>query len=127
MTYDGTKEKIGRNTKFQIGIPLDIPRPRCKYVSTHCFVDTNHAGDNTTRRSMLGILIFCNRDPIIWHSKRQNGVETSKFGPEFTAMKNSVEQIRDLRYKLRMFGVTIDRSTDIFCNNETVYKNASTP
>ena len=26
-----------------------------------------------------------------------------------------------------MFGVPIDGSTDIFCDNESVYKNASTP
>ena len=31
-----------------------------------------------------------------------------------------------LRYKLRFFGVPIDRSTDIFCENEAVYKNLST-
>ena len=40
-------------------------------------------------------------------------------------MKNSVELT--LRYKLRMIGVPIDGSTDIFCDNEAVYKNASTP
>ena len=77
-------------------IPLDIPSPRGKSVSTYCFVDANHAGEKTTRRSMTGILIFCNRAPIIWHSKRQNGVETSTFGSEFTAMKNSVELIAAL-------------------------------
>ena len=55
-------------------IPLDIPRPRGKSVSTHCFLDANHARDKTTIRSMTGILIFCNRTPIIWHRKRQNGV-----------------------------------------------------
>ena len=75
---------------------------------THCFVDANHAGDKTTRRLMTGILIFCNRAPTIWHSKQQNGVETSSFGSEFTAMKNAVELITVLRYKLRMFGVPID-------------------
>ena len=42
-------------------------------------------------------------------------------------MKISVELIAALRYKLRMFGVPIDGSTDIFCDNEAVYKNASTP
>ena len=42
-------------------------------------------------------------------------------------MKKSVELIAALRYKLRMFGVPIDRSSDIFCDTETVYKNASTP
>ena len=55
-------------------IPLDMPITRGKSVSTHSFVDANHAGDKTTRISMTGILIFCNRSPIIWHSNRQNGV-----------------------------------------------------
>ena len=32
-----------------------------------------------------------------------------------------------LRYKLRMFGVPIDRLTDMFCDNEVVYKNSSMP
>ena len=104
-----------------------MPIPRGKFVSTHCFVDANHAGDKKTRRSMTGILIFCNRTPIIWHRKRQNGVETMTFGSELTDMKNSVELIAALRYKLRMFGVPIDGSTDIFYDNEAVYKNASTP
>ena len=106
---------------------FDMPIPRGKSVSTHCFVEANHAGYNTTRRSMTGILIFCNRASIIWHSKRKNSVETSTFGSEFTAMKNYVELIKALRYKLSMFGVPIDGSTEVFCDNEAVYKNASTP
>ena len=77
-------------------IPLDMPKPQGLSMSTHCFVDANHAGDKTTRRSMTGILIFCNRAPIIWHSKRKNGVDTSTFGSEFTTMKNAVELIADL-------------------------------
>ena len=108
-------------------IPLDMPRPRGKSVSNYCFVDATHAGENTTRRSMTGILIFCNRAPIIWHIKRQNDVETPTFGSEFTGMKNYVEMIAALRYKLRIFGVPIEGSTDIFCDNEAVYNNASTP
>ena len=42
-------------------------------------------------------------------------------------MKNAVELIVALRYKLRMFGVPIDRLTDMFCENEAVYKNSSMP
>ena len=42
-------------------------------------------------------------------------------------MKNSIELIAALQYKLKMFGVSIDGSTDIFCDNEEGYKNASTP
>ena len=62
-------------------IPLYIPIPRSKSVPNHCFVEANnHAGDNTTKRSMTRKLIFCKRTPIIWHSKRKYGVETLVFG-----------------------------------------------
>jgi hypothetical protein len=42
-------------------------------------------------------------------------------------MKNAVELIEALRYKLRMFGVPIDGPTNIFCDNEAVVKNCSKP
>ena len=42
-------------------------------------------------------------------------------------MNNLVELIVALRYKLIIFGVTIGVSTDMFCDNEAVYKNASMP
>ena len=54
-------------------------------------------------------------------------METSTFGSDFAAMKNVVELITALRYKLRTFGVPIDGSTDMFCDNEVVYKNTSMP
>ena len=42
-------------------------------------------------------------------------------------MKNAVELIEALRYKLRMFGVLVDGPTKIFCDNEAVTKNCSDP
>ena len=42
-------------------------------------------------------------------------------------MKNSIELMAALRYKLRMFGFPIDGYTEIFCNTEAVYKDASMP
>ena len=108
-------------------IPGDMPEPRGNMMSTHCFVDASHGSDRVTRRSQTGILIFSNKAPILWHSKRQNTVEASTFGSEFQAMKNAIELIESLWYKLRMFGVPIDGSTNIFCDNEAVYKNTSLP
>ena len=75
----------------------------------------------------MGILIFVNRAPILWYSKRQKTVETSTFGSEFIAMKTAVKQVESLRYKLRMFGVSLEGLTNIFCDNEVVFKNASIP
>ena len=108
-------------------IPGDMPPPRGNPMSTHCFVDASHGSDRTTRRSQTGILIFCNRAPIIWYSKRQNTVEASTFGSEFQAMKNAVELIEALRYKLRMFGIPVDGATNIFCDKIAVYKYTSLP
>ena len=104
-----------------------MPKTRGNYVSVHCFVDANNAGKNVTPQSQTGILIFVNKAPIIAFSKRKNDVETSTFGSEFTALKNSVELVKALRYKLRMFGVPIEGPTNVFCDNELVYKNVSTP
>jgi hypothetical protein len=88
-------------------IPGDMPVPRGNPMTAHCFVDASHGSDKSTRQLQTGILIFCNRTPIIWFSKRQNTVETSTFGNEFQAMKNAVDLIKAFYYKLRMFGVPI--------------------
>jgi len=103
-----------------------MPEPRGNAVETHCFVDARHASERFQRRCQTGILIFINKAPIIFYSKRQNSVETSTFGAEFTACRQAVELLRGLRYKLRMFGVPIDGATCMYCDNEAVYKTLHT-
>ena len=73
----------------------------------------------------MGILIYANRVSIFWYSKRQNTVESSTFGSEFVALRIASELIISLRYKLRMFGIPILGSANVFCDNESVYRNAS--
>ena len=76
---------------------------------------------------MPGILIFVNKAPITWYSKRQNTVETSTFGSEFVAAKIAVELIQALRYKLRMMGVPLDGPENVFCDNNAVVINSTRP
>ena len=108
-------------------IPPNMPEPRGNSVNVKFFVDANHASDTVTRRSQTGILIFLNKAPIHWYSKQQPTVESSTFGAEFCAMKTAVEMVEGLRYKLCMFGVPIDGSANIYCDNEAVYKNTVMP
>jgi Reverse transcriptase (RNA-dependent DNA polymerase) len=115
--YRGAKEPI----------PEDIPKPRGNTVSIHCFVDASHADNRINRRSQTGILLFMNRAPIIWYSKRQNTVESSTFGSEFVALKIATELIQGLRYKLRTFGIPIDGPSDVYCDNEAVTKACINP
>jgi hypothetical protein len=108
-------------------MPSNMPTPRGGHMSPHCFVDSDHAGDKVTRRSQTGTLIFCNSAPTLACSKRQNSVECSTCGGELVAMRQAIELVKSLRCKLRMFGTPIEGATDVFCDNESVCKNASRP
>ena len=107
-------------------VPPNAPEPRGKAVQINCFVDADHAGDRITRRSHTGILLYVNKAPVSWYSKKQTTVESSTFGSEFVALRLAAEQIISLRYKLRMFGVPIEGYANVFCDNESVFINAST-
>lgn len=114
-------------------LPDFMPKPRGMPVWITAYVDASHASNKKTRQSHTGYLIFINRAPILWFSKRQATVESSTFSSEFLALRSCVEAITHLRYKLRMFGIPLggDNTNDtvdpahIFCDNETVVKNSS--
>jgi hypothetical protein len=108
-------------------VPEDIPEPRGKAVQIIIFVDASRGCDLLTRRSRTGILIYNNRAPIIWYSKKQNTIETSSFGSEFTALRTAIELLKGLRYKLRMLGVPLDGHAHIRVDNNSVVNNTSVP
>ena len=60
-------------------------------------------------------------------SKKQNSVQNSTFGSEFCTLKHAVELIEALCYKLRVFGIPVESPSNVYCDNEADYKNASTP
>jgi hypothetical protein len=51
-------------------LPPDMPEPLGKPVQMTTFVDSDHAGDKVTRRSRTGVLVFLNRAPVVWFSKK---------------------------------------------------------
>lgn len=122
----------------QEALPHNMPLPRGQPVQITAFVDASHASNQKTRRSHTGFIVFINRAPILWYSKRQNTVEASTFSSEFLALKTCTEAITHLRYKLRMFGVPLCHSpasdahpqgivepAHIFCDNASVVKNST--
>jgi len=108
-------------------IPPNAPKPRGKDVDLRMMVDSDHAGDKVTRRSRSGYFIWVNMALIMWFSKRQPTVESSVFGAEFVAMKQGMEALRGLRYKLRMMGVPILGPSYIYGDNMSVIYNTSRP
>jgi hypothetical protein len=103
-------------------VPHDRPTPRGESVRITAYVDSDHASNQTTRKSHIGYIIFINRAPILWYSKRQNTVETSTFSSEFLAMKTVTEAIIALRAKLYWFGIPIDGPADVYADNESMVK-----
>jgi hypothetical protein len=103
--------------------PSDAPIPRGKEFYLCSFVDSDHAGEQLTRRSRTGFVIYLNMAPIVWFSKRQTTLESSVFGVELVAMKNGIETCRGLRYKLRMMGVTLSGTTFVYGDNMYVVHN----
>ena len=107
--------------------PPKAPEILGEPMTMTCFVDADHAGCRETRRSHTGVILFIQKTPIIWYSKRQNTVETSTFGSEFCAMRIAVDLVEGLRYKLRMMGIGLDGPTNVFCDNESVFKSSTRP
>ena len=111
MEHDGFMEHY-RDAEEHI--QNDTPKPRGLPVWITCYCDSSHAANKVTRKSHTGIVIFLNRAPIQWYSKRQQTIETSACSSEFIAMKVCIEMVRALRYRLRMFGIPIWGQAHIF-------------
>jgi hypothetical protein len=95
-------------------IPSETPTPCGNEFDLRLFVDSDHAGEQLTRRSMTGFVIYFNIAPIVWFSKNQPTVKSSVFGAEVVAMGNGIETCQVLRYKLRMMGVPFSGPTYVY-------------
>ena len=115
--YPGAKEEL----------PGDMPEALGRPLQQTMFVDASHAANVVTRQSRTGVLIFLNRAPILWYSKKQHSIETSTFGSEFQALKVGMELLLGLRYKVRMMGIPLDGYAHIKVDNMSVVKNSSVP
>jgi hypothetical protein len=105
----------------------NAPKPVGKGVMLQMFVDSDHAGDKVSRRSRTIFVIFLNYGIIDWLSKKQSTVETSVFGAEFCTMKHGIENLRGIRYKLRIMGVPVKGPSYVYGDNMSVVTNVSRP
>ena len=92
-------------------------------IRTH--VDADHAGSLETQMFHTGILIYFNNSLGIWFSNQYNTGESSIFGYKFLTLIIATEVLVSLKYKLRMFGILIDGTADVFKENQYVTKNTT--
>ena len=141
MVYDPTEPEVNRaafpredwsysiygDDNLDEVLPINMPSPIGKSFTMRVYVDSDHAGDQVTRHSRTGFIVFLNSAPIYWSSKKQNSCETSTYGSELLAMKQATEYVRGLRYKLRMMGIPVDEPAFVFGDNKSVLANTTNP
>ena len=91
------------------------------------YLDTDHAYDLVTRKSIKGILLMLNNTPVSWASKRPKTVETSPYGTELVSSRIATESIIDVRFILRSLGVTLDEPTMMLGDNMSELLITSVP
>ena len=104
-----------------------VPEPLLDELKITAYVDSDHAHDKVSRRSMTGLIIFVGRTPVFYMAKRQGAIETSTYGAEFIAMKTAVEEVISVRYMLRCLGVRVTKPTHIMGDNRSVILNSTLP
>ena len=125
--YGNVSEELPKSKPFEDSGPGDMPEPRGQGFRMRVYVDCDLGGELVTRRSRTGFAVFLNNAPIYWMSKKQGSCEVSTFGSEFTAMKQAVEYVRGLRYKLRMLGIPCEEPSFVYGDNKSVLANTSVP
>ena len=100
-------------------------------LQTTILVDSDHAHDLKTRRSLTGLLAFVGSTPVMWLSKRQGSIASSTYAAEFSALRTATEEALSLRYMLRCLGCNIPSDgsspTRVFGDNLSVIQNVQNP
>jgi hypothetical protein len=133
-TFDLEYQKVnlqqdfgGQYHYFKEEIDPRFPEPLLDEISINMFCDSDHGHDKITGRSITGIICFVGSTPVFWESKRQNCVQTSTFGAEFTALKRAVEKAVMIRYHLRSMGIQVSKPASVWVDNMSVILNATNP
>ena len=108
---------------FKKEIDPRFPEPKVDELKISIFCDANHGHDKVTGRSITGIIAFVGSTPILWESKRQNSVQISTYGAEFTALKRAVEHAIVIRYHLRSMGIKVSKPSYVYVNNRATTHN----
>ena len=98
-------------------ISLNAPEPWGKEADISRFLNSDHIMEwflDIHKHSVSAVVL-----------KEKSTVETSVFGAEFVAMKQSIYALQGLRYKLRMMGIPTLGPLYIYGDNMSVVHNTS--
>jgi hypothetical protein len=108
-------------------LPDSMPTPRGKPFRTTKYEDASRMHCLATGRLMSIIIHLVNQTPVQWVCRKQNVVETATYGSELMSARQATEQVMDLRYTLRMMGISLDGLAWMFGDNQSVMTSSNIP
>lgn len=83
-----------------------------------CYVDSDWAGDKSSRRSTTGYLFSLNGAAISWRSRLQPTVALSSTEAEYRAATEAGQEVVRLRGLLQSINISQSDSTPLYCDNK---------
>ncbi|XP_074297465.1 uncharacterized protein LOC141628191 [Silene latifolia] len=80
-----------------------------------------------TRRSVSGWAVFIGNSPVSWKTKKQQTVSLSSAEAEYRSMAAVLCELKWLKGLLSCLGVSLPRSIQLFCDNQSALHIAQNP
>ncbi|OIT03085.1 retrovirus-related pol polyprotein from transposon tnt 1-94 [Nicotiana attenuata] len=90
--------------------------PNCDF-NLHMYSDADWAGDLTDRSSTSGYILFLDRNPISWSSKKQKIAARSSTEAEYRAIANALAELLWVKNLLLEMKLPIKDTPTIYCDN----------
>jgi hypothetical protein len=96
------------NLDVQVGVQKYLPAAKGPRLRITVHINSDHAHDLVTRRSVTGILAMLKSTSFGWIFERQKTVEASTFSFELVTSKIATERFFEIRYVLCLSGIVLD-------------------
>jgi hypothetical protein len=93
----------------------------------HIFSDADWAGDQLSRRSTTGYVVFAAGGPIAWQSKLQTTVATSSMQSEYQALYAGMQELVWLRGVMSELNMPLSEPTPFFLDSQSAQDLATNP
>jgi transposase InsO family protein len=96
-------------------------------ISVTAYCDSDWAGDEESRRSRTGYIVYVGDTPVSWRSVSQRTVALSSCEAEFYALADVVKELLWLKQFLTELGLAVDGPIKVFIDNQAAQALAENP